>query len=59
MIHDKGAYFYVCGATGMGRDVLSTLKDMAVNNLGDVDGEVWFKDFTSPSKGRYVAELWG
>jgi hypothetical protein len=43
----------------MGRDVLSTLKDMAVNNLGDVDGEVWFKDFTSPSKGRYVAELWG
>ena len=42
-----------------GRDVLSTLKDMAANNLGHEQGEVWFKAFTSPIKGRYVAELWG
>jgi NADPH-ferrihemoprotein reductase len=49
---EAGAYFYVCGATNMGKSVVDVLK-----NIGDKKGK---PDITREmsDKGRLVQELW-
>ena len=56
LLHNKGGYFYVCGSTAMGKDVLAAVKNIAVSRLGADEGEKWFKSLQSQ---RYIAELWG
>jgi len=58
LIHQQGAYIYVCGGVKMGHDVTETLKQICVEY-----GEISFdqaKEYLSKlaADGRFVQELW-
>lgn len=58
LIHEEGAYIYVCGGVKMGHDVTETLKQICVEQ-----GAMSFdqaKDYLSKlaADGRFVQELW-
>merc|ERR1711920_372319 len=59
---DKGGHVYVCGATSMGHDVHSTLKDIvkdSVSASAGMEEEVatnYVKELQSSK--RYIQELW-
>jgi NADPH-ferrihemoprotein reductase len=58
LLHDDGAFIYVCGGVKMGHDVTETLKDIVSTH-----GQLSFDKASSylsqlSSQGRYVQELW-
>ncbi|KAG7354997.1 NADPH-cytochrome P450 oxidoreductase [Nitzschia inconspicua] len=58
LLHDGGAYIYVCGGVKMGHDVTETLKEIV-----STQGQMSFEKATSylsqlSNQGRYVQELW-
>jgi NADPH-ferrihemoprotein reductase len=58
LLHDDGAFIYVCGGVKMGHDVTETLKEIVSTH-----GEMSFDKASSylsqlSSQGRYVQELW-
>jgi NADPH-ferrihemoprotein reductase len=58
LLHDEGAFIYVCGGVKMGHDVTETLKEIVSTR-----GQMSFDRASSylsqlSSHGRYVQELW-
>jgi NADPH-ferrihemoprotein reductase len=58
LVHDDGAFIYVCGGIKMGHDVTETLKGIVSTH-----GQMLFDKASSylsqlSSQGRYVQELW-
>lgn len=58
LISEKKAYFYVCGATTMGRAVKDVVINLAVTKGGKTKEEANKFVETMTNTGRYVQELW-
>jgi NADPH-ferrihemoprotein reductase len=58
LIESKKAYFYVCGATSMGRAVKDVVVGLAVKHggMGQAQAQTYVDKLQS--SGRYVQELW-
>lgn len=58
LIDKKGAYFYLCGATNMGRTVKEVVTKIAQNNgkMSASAASDYVREMTE--SGRYIAELW-
>ena len=58
LVEDQGAYFYVCGGTRMGNDVMKTMEEMARKHggLSEDDAKKYIKNLQANH--RYVQELW-
>jgi len=58
LLHSGGAHVYICGGTSMGREVVSSLQEIAISQ-GRMSAEAavgFVKDLTGA--GRLVQELW-
>jgi len=55
---EEGAYFYVCGATSMGNDVMSTMEEVVQSEGGRSaeDAQKYIKSMQAQH--RYIQELW-
>lgn len=59
MIHNKGAYIYVCGGTQMGNDVHATLRNIIMEEGGLGNHELAKKYLEKmQADGRFAQELW-
>ena len=56
LVHEEGAWIYVCGGISMGNDVSKTLEIIAQEEGGQNNG----KDYVAKMKegGKYIQELW-
>eukprot|EP00357_Protocruzia_adherens_P026593 CAMPEP_0115022244 /NCGR_PEP_ID=MMETSP0216-20121206/31417_1 /TAXON_ID=223996 /ORGANISM="Protocruzia adherens, Strain Boccale" /LENGTH=634 /DNA_ID=CAMNT_0002394855 /DNA_START=144 /DNA_END=2048 /DNA_ORIENTATION=- len=60
LIHNKGAFVYVCGATAMGMEIRDTLKEIAREHLGGIsDSAKNYLDDLEKKHQRFILELWG
>lgn len=52
------AYFYVCGGTSMGKDVMQAVEKIAMDQggMGEEEAKAYVKQMQS--SGRYIQELW-
>ena len=55
LVGQQKGHVYVCGGTGMGREVVSVLAEVAAEH-GGKDGAAYVKEMTA--QGRLVQELW-
>lgn len=53
-----GGFFYVCGGTAMGKDVIDTVIDIIKDKEGISVQEATKKVTSLQQEGRYVQELW-
>jgi sulfite reductase alpha subunit-like flavoprotein len=55
---DEGAYVYVCGATAMGADVMTTMQSIVQKhkNINPMKAVAYVKELQE--YGRYIQELW-
>jgi NADPH-ferrihemoprotein reductase len=58
LIHQQGAYVYVCGAVKMGHEVADAFRDVFVQKgqMSADEAKAYFSDMVQA--GRYVQELW-
>ena len=56
LVHEEGAWIYVCGGISMGNDVSKTMEIIAMEEGNQNSG----KDYVAQMKssGRYIQELW-
>mmetsp|Transcript_20839 Transcript_20839/g.31403 ORF Transcript_20839/g.31403 Transcript_20839/m.31403 type:complete len:458 (-) Transcript_20839:234-1607(-) len=63
LIHEQGAYIYVCGGVRMGADVGATIRDICATHLGNnkndnEEEEAQHYVTQLVASGRYIQELW-